>query len=253
MTMTNSQPYSRWTISILLGGLLVPSLIYLFLGGRVSGVEFSPDDFSRRQFSYNVMPIFRIPISGRRFNDVTPVFEQTLILNGFIDRGNPNPHWDLVSDSRTHRQSPDFDAQYLCRMLDLSGNQKTMVKSFWQTWNDEHPVLATQFWPLVAELARQGLYLDAASIMLNASELSSTSSDDWGPVLNRSVAESFRLWGIRLVADGEFDQAIRILTRSIEIFPTGQAYRDRARCYLLQGNAELGEQDLETATLLVEN
>ena len=36
--------------------IVVPFLFYLIIGGRVDGEEFSPDDFSRRYFSYNIMP-----------------------------------------------------------------------------------------------------------------------------------------------------------------------------------------------------
>ena len=109
---------------------------YLSVAGIVSGEEFSPDDFSRRHFSYNVMPIFGVEIRGLSHQNSASVLEQTLITDNWITPITKTPQtWHLVHDSISKTSSPDFDASILVKLLERSDSDDNQV---WQIWTDDH-------------------------------------------------------------------------------------------------------------------
>jgi len=62
-------------------------------------------------------------------------------------------------------------------------------------------------------------------------------------------AEALRLWaeGGRLIERGHYDQAVVVLTRSIEIFPTAEAYTFRGWAYSHQGRIDDAIAECEEA------
>jgi tetratricopeptide (TPR) repeat protein len=227
-------------------------VIFLLTRGYVSGVEFNPDNFSRRQFSYNRMPVFRIPVLGIKYDDVTPLFEQTLLNDGLVGGGSAVNRWDLVSDNCSQPESPDFDARYLCRILDLT-KADDGSDPIWSDWNSAHPDRAVRLWPFINELAREGLYLDASKILLWAYQDVEIDSLQFLTELDLAAADAFRRFGSRLLSSGELELAIVKLTRSIEVSPSSAAYRTRAQCYQRLGNEALRRADEAAADSLGDN
>lgn len=229
-----------WAIlSIVL--LCIPAGIYLYVSGWVSGVEFSPDDFSRRSFHYNEMPFFGVSVRGISYDDSTPVFEQTLLNDGLIvDPNRPVKRWHLVSDSWSDIDSPDFDARLLCQFLDL---RNELSESVWIKWNEDHPEFAKEFWPVIATLARENLYLDVSELMLKAEGLGKSDVDEFRQfMLDWSIA-ALNKKANSLLTDGESVSAVEVYTRSIEIEPRREALLARSQCYFEIGETEKGDQD----------
>ncbi len=221
-----------------------PILLYLFIGGRVQGEEFSPDDFSRRSFSYNVMPIFKITLQGIHYQYSTPVFEQTLFADGLL--GNVNSavnsakQWHLIDDTISDPRSADFDARILCRFLDLTGPDSV---SIWFQWNRKYPKLAAQFWPIIADLARANLYPDISTIMLKAARLTDSTAVSFPDFLVHSASTAFLDKALEMQKQNEMERAVSLFTHSIEILPSPEAYAARADCYRALGKMDLSEQD----------
>jgi hypothetical protein len=146
--------------SLLLGGFL---LLLMVATGSVEGEEFSPDDFTRRHFSYIRPDWFPVTLSGIEYTNFTDPLVTTLVSQGLIvPTGNANQKWDLVSDNRMHRDSTAYDARILCRYLDLRMLNGDLVLDDWTTKNPEH---AKVLWPAVAQLARAGEYPRISQLM----------------------------------------------------------------------------------------
>lgn len=132
-------------------------LILIMVGismGNVSGVEFSPDDFSRRSFSYTRLPWLKWTVSGKRYQELQPKLD--LIGEGLITP-QPVKNWHLVSEDQQITQPAESDARFLVDLLDLYCPKD--FSNVWLKWNEKYPDLAKVFWPFIAELARDELYL----------------------------------------------------------------------------------------------
>lgn len=122
--------------------------------GNVSGVEFSPDDFSQRSFSYTRLPWLKWTVSGKRYQELQPKID--LVGEGLITP-QPVKNWHLVSEDQQTKQPAESDARFLVDLLDLYCPQD--FSNVWLKWNEKYPDLAKVFWPIIAELARDELYL----------------------------------------------------------------------------------------------
>lgn len=147
----------------LLAGLvfvLTASVLCLFLLGlgSMQGLEFSPDDFSSRSFSYTRLPWFEWVVSGLRYVDQSNSLQKSLVADGWITVKQAAPRtWHLVGDRFQDPVSPDYDAQYLVRYL--------AYQAEWQDFNNRQAEKAKLFWPRVAQLARDEMYLYLPPIM----------------------------------------------------------------------------------------
>ena len=78
------------------------------------------------------------------------------------------------------------DAEILCSFLDATDSDNNL---FWQKWSDKRNASAKLLWPLVADLARQQLYLLVPELF----ELASAESDPnkLAAQLRRSLARQY--------------------------------------------------------------
>ena len=245
--MAQRKSYNGLWIAVSIALVCVPVFLYLYFSGWVYGEEFSPDDFSRRRFSYNSMPFFKITVKGIEYDDMTPVFEQTLFADGLIGKANPVKRWHLISDSISVQDSPDFDAKLLARILDLKNENND---SIWIAWNENYPHLAKRFWPIIADLARENLYLDVADIMQNAIGLDKANVDKFSVALEEMSSEAFCRKGRNLLNDKENKKAIDCFSKSIDILATKQALEGRAEAYKTIGENDKSAADLDAAKKL---
>lgn len=165
-------------LAIPLGGLILVST------GQMFGEEFSPDDFSSRSFSYNHVPWLNMTITGTEYEDCTGVLAQELRRDGWIPTSSHSPQrWHLVSDIHQPESSPDYDARFLLDFLKLP--------AVWSTFNQEQPDKAKVFWPAVAHLARNEMYVYVPSIMQLGLSHGEHSLETFTKELNRRVAKAY--------------------------------------------------------------
>lgn len=168
-----------WVPGLLVGLLLTFALLpigFLIIApyALVEGEEFSPDDFSRRSFSYVQLPGVKWVLRGIEYQDVTSDIEKSLGSEGFIST-TPAKTWHLCQESYG-TQPAEADARFLVDMLKLK-SQKVEYVFFWQEWNENYPELAKVFWPLVAELARDEMYLVIPEFMELAMDVDANASE----------------------------------------------------------------------------
>ncbi len=228
---------------------LTPVFLLVMLGlGQTSGEEFSPDDFSRRSFFYNRVPYFRWTLVNKQFVDITPALEQTLLSDGFISASNRQPQiWHLYRDSGTafdEEQSPDCDARLLVGYLDMKSPDG---EPLWDSWNEKYPDSAKVFWPVVANLARDEMYLAIPDIMRLALEIDSDDPESFANQLNLDVAAAYLDMAMLDQQNGDLARTVERLSRAIEILPSREAYLRRADANQSLGNDDQAEQDRNAA------
>lgn len=238
-TKPSSAPF--WIVLVALLVFLILFGGYLLVAGFVSGEEFSPDDFSRRQFSYNVMPIFGVEIRGISHYSTASVLEQTLITDNWISPITKTPQtWHLVHDSISKTSSPDFDANILVQLLeryDSEGNQ------LWQNWTDDHPKNAKTFWPAIAELARKNLYWAIPDVMQMAS-IEKDGSQDFSARLEYMLSRAYLTKASELAATGSDKLAIDYFAGSIKHLKSKDAFEQRSKSYTSLGEDAMSKKDL---------
>lgn len=179
-------------IVLLVGVISIPLALAILYGlGQTSGTEFSPDDFSRRSFSYNQTPYFDWIITKKSYADATTPFEENLILDGFIAPViNTTKNWHLISDSGSSRSfmSAGCDARFLTNFLDLTDDEGD---DFWLGWNEKYPKTAKIFWPRVADLARQEMYLKIPDIMQYAMEIETDDDKQFSKNVDELIATAY--------------------------------------------------------------
>ena len=192
------------------------SMIVVLMYGSVSGSEFSPDDFTRRRFNYQRIPWLDWTVSGIEYTDTTPELEQTLMTNGLIDRrksaGSQKKTWHLYFDSAVP-DSHACDARFLTTYLDFSDwdSQTATSTPFWLTWNEQFPESAKIFWPIVADLARNEMYLIIPDVMRFAMNVTEDKPQSF-------QSELSKLTQARWITSGELDLQLGNYQRAIERF-----------------------------------
>ena len=237
--MAQNRSNIRWWILGISVGFSFIGLLVLLFGGEVNGEEFSPDDFSRRSFSYNVMPFFKVCLRGIEYQDRTPVFEQTLLSDGYLGeiakKLDGSKQWHLVYDSASDPKSPDFDAKLLVRFLEL---KNTQFESIWMKWNDDYPELAAKFWPVVADMARNNLYVELTDIMARAVSLTEHDILDFENFIDQHASSAFCRLADRLKNDGDFMDALEQYKKSLDLMPSKRAALGKRDCLQMLDKAD---------------
>ena len=218
------KPTRSRSIFIWLAGLIlvVPVLCLVLLGlGQVSGVEFSPDDFSRRSFSYNQMPLTGWVVMKKVYSDKTSDLEKSLTADRLIRSVIlKKKRWHLVSDFGSSVISHQCDARFLTGYLDKLDNDGN---SYWDTWNTDFPKCAKVFWPEVAELARDEMYLKIADVMRVAMSVSKDDPVPLGPKLKAVLSDVYLELGTLDIEQGKLKRAAQRLKKSIQHDPDSKA------------------------------
>ena len=171
---------------------------YIFIGCKYSGVEFSPDDFTVRHFSYIYEPMTNSVISGRSFADQDDYnygfyshMLPELVANNYIRPVfKKKKTWHLVEDNGVYYagSSSDSDAQLLVNFLALYNENH---ENTWTAWNSEHPKLAKVLWPMVAEMARDKTYLTIGDVLTFALDSEQTDPKLFKADLREEVAKAY--------------------------------------------------------------
>ena len=244
MTESSLRSSNFIRVALLVLALSTPVIILIWFGtGFTMGEEFSPDDFSRRSFLYNRLPILNWTVIGKTYDDTTPALEQTLVLDGLITERKIQPKtWHLFRDSGTEfnqYKSHDCDARFLVGYLDLNGSDGT---SFWTSWNESCPQSAKIFWPIVAEMARDELYLGLPPLMRFAMETKVDQPVLFGSQIANLAAKSYLDLGSLDFEQANLERAEHRLARSIEWSPSKTALLLLADVYQAQNKPEQAQQ-----------
>lgn len=197
-----SQNLSRLQIA-LIASVTVSFVLLMLLAigvsmGSVSGVEFSPDDFSRRSFSYTRLPIVKWTLVKKRYQEYE--LKLDLVGDGWIS-ARPVTTWHLVSENQVDRQPTESDARFLVDLLDLRCPED--FSNIWIQWNEKYPDFAKLFWPIIAQLARDELYLaipEFVELALQLDRLQDQLDDtemisDFERQLNTKLQAAYQLYG----------------------------------------------------------
>lgn len=211
-------------------GLLM-ALVY----GSVRGTEFSPDDFSRRDFSYQQVPWLNWTISGIEYTDRVPELEQTLLTERLIKRrkraGGEPKTWHLSYDADVP-DSHACDARILTKYLDFEDwdSKNAISTPFWLKWNKKFPQSAKIFWPTVADLARGEMYLSIPQVMRFALDVVKDQPDSFQTGLNEVIRKSWVTAGEADFQTGNYQRAAERLCRAKAIAPSGKLAKLIGQC-----------------------
>lgn len=247
--MTEHRPSKAkyFWITLLIMVVATPiSLLVVFGMGQNSGREFSPDDFSRRSFQYNQVPGLDWVIIKKTYRDTTTNLEQDLIADKLIvPVTNQTKVWHLFRDSGdSSLPSHDCDARFLTDYLDMEDDDGN---NYWTRWNEKHPLSAKVFWPRVADLARDEMYLKIPDLMQAAMDVDADQPAALEPVLDQLTAQIYLELGTIDLEMERLERSRHRLDRSIQILPSRKAYQTRSRCFAKLGNPTQSRQDQQQA------
>ncbi len=148
-------PIVGWTVVGLLGVTLL-AFVATVLFGAVHGVEFCPQTFERRSYSYYELPIFRVQITGERHEDLTGPTETFVTSEKYITSGSGKKEWHVLVGSQGTRLRRPGDAGILMKYLDAA---ESGARRRWVHWSENHDDLAKILWPAVQQLAVNEAYV----------------------------------------------------------------------------------------------
>ncbi|HZN32637.1 MAG TPA: hypothetical protein VFB80_02425 [Pirellulaceae bacterium] len=207
-----------WTVLGLLAAALLVVMLTITLGA-VHGIEFSPERFERRSYSFYELPFVGIQVRAVRREDLTTVAETFITSNKYIPPPPPvgQETWHIVIGSRGTRLMRRGDASILVQYLDA---QDTKAMHRWVKWSEDHPQLAKVFWPAVQQLARHELYVFLPELF----EMTKVHSDPVAlqAALNAQVVQRLLFLARRLQDRDAHKQALAVLADALALDPANQ-------------------------------
>ena len=241
---------SRWKTSHIalfaIGSLVVLGLGFLVMvaGSEKSGVEFCPDDFTQREFSYAKIGWLDWTVRGITYENETSDFQRFLVSGGWVKRSGRTPKvWHLVEDSVSDPNSPDFDAQILINYLD---------SDYWEKWTTDrrNKSKAQQLWSAVATLARNNAYWAIPDLMDLASKQSSLSDAEFKAEIEKQLVDGLVLCGNSRLESEDFEAAIDSFSDAISVKETADVLKSRAQAYDEMNEFVLATKDRNAAKQL---
>jgi hypothetical protein len=145
-----------WTTLAVLGAGVIGYLGTATLGA-VTGTEFCPQTFERRSYTYYELPFIHVQIKGEKHKDVSAATEVFLTSKKYVtQKTGGKQDWHLIHGLRGGNWRTG-SAELLMNYLDAK-NAEDYHR--WVKWSEDHPELATEFWPAVQTLAEQSRYID---------------------------------------------------------------------------------------------
>lgn len=232
-----SRKKTRWIVGSLIVLVTVPIAFIIIIAMSIKqGVEFSPDDFSVRHFSYTRVEWLNWNVSKIAYEDMSTSFHQDLVLDGWVKPVTAKPKtWHLVSDSVSDENSPDFDASILADYLKMP---------FWEDWNEDakNKAKAKALWPAVAVLARNYAYWAIPDLMDLVINQKSLTDSQFKTDIKTKVVLALSQNGDLKMSNKDYEGAEKSYTSALEYEVTSALLIARAKAY-----DELDEPDLATA------
>ena len=164
----------RYLLIALLVCLGAGAVVGLF--GHVHGEEFCPQKFTVQRFSYYEIPLARIQLTpvvfspSGRGNAALSRHLRTKRLLGSV--ASEMLRWDIIHMGGISSNSSQGDAEILVKYLEQPG---AVGAESWLDWtqNKKHEEVVSLFWPLIAQLAQERLYVLMPDIFDSARAASS--------------------------------------------------------------------------------
>lgn len=148
-------PIVGWSFIGLLGVTLGVFVLTVMFGG-VHGLEFCPQTFERRSYSFYELPVLRIQVTGERNEDLTGPTEQYIQSQKYFTAGTGKKEWHVLVGSQGTRVRRPGDAGILIHYLDARQNGDSRR---WVQWSEKNEELAQVLWPAVQQLAVSDAYV----------------------------------------------------------------------------------------------
>jgi hypothetical protein len=205
-TPIQNSPRRRRVIRVLLG-LFVLGLVLLgyFSTTRVEGVEFNPDTWQVRVFSFRADPWTNWQWTGVRRDLTTWSVDPAITAHLAGHLGNESERWDLAKISRMGRTQTGPAGSFV-QLLTLQGyagsNRPT---KFFSNWSSQYPQRAQQLWPAIRELTLFGAYAQIPLVVELC--LSSVDDDQFTERLKKEQAQALWRHAELLIGQKEFSGA----------------------------------------------
>lgn len=185
----------RWLLRIALAPMILVALgVFVSVAfwiwamtGYVNGVEFSPDGFQLRRFSFTKPVLSTTGFWKAEF--IESDFSSELAALGVCPIRAPQT-WHLAQDNRTSLRSIDRQADVLTNMLEARTAEGDW---FWIQWSKQHPQPATRLWPLLQSLAFDQLYLVTPLVLRGALEHQQLDPQEFEANLRQVVCDELEL------------------------------------------------------------
>ncbi len=148
-------PFVGWSFIGLLCAILLVFVVTVIFGG-VHGLEFCPQTFERRSYSYYELPLLRMQITGERHEDLTGDTEKYVRSQKYFTAINGKKDWHVLVGSQGTRLRRPGDAGILMQYLDAEQPGDTRR---WVQWSEKNETLAEILWPAVQQLALSDAYV----------------------------------------------------------------------------------------------
>jgi hypothetical protein len=181
----------------------------------VQGLEFSPEAFERRTFSFHEIPFVRIQVTPiRRSAQLLPLEAYILSQKWVLPLAPAS--WDLAVGWRAGKRVDPRGASILCDYLDTLDSSGNLV---WLSWSQSHPTLAAVLWPIIARLARERLYEIIPEIMRLAAAADAPSPQQLQTNLGQQVAQRCMVLADYYSSAGQQEYARRLAKLALEFDP----------------------------------
>lgn len=173
----------RKLVLILLCVIAVVTLGWFFgPSGRVSGIEFSPDSFSHRSFTY--FQWCGIQCTPQQHNEWQSDVEGFLHESGFVTP-TEQQRWHFVNGFAPGIRGWYGNAKYMCQAVGCWGRDDQ-----WVQWSRNNPELSTVVWPQVVIWARQEKYFEIMCLFRFTELENAISTDDVKSKIAAAIAKA---------------------------------------------------------------
>lgn len=161
-------PVAGWTVLGLLAAALLVFMATITFGA-VHGVEFCPQTFERRSYSYYEIPLIHWQVTGELHEDVTGGTELSVTSKNYIKPPSGEPDWHVLVGSLGTRGRRAGDAGILMHYLDATEVGSSLR---WENWTEMHAEQAKVLWPAVQQLAIAERYVYVPDVFELAKSIS---------------------------------------------------------------------------------
>jgi len=233
--------WASWVGFSALGLLLLAFVVLcaVLFFGHVKGVEFSPDKFQRRIFTYAEIPLIHLQVTPISHRDMTGNLEDYLVTNKLINTTGLQPRWDLVQASDGANSGEYGEAQILCMYLDARDDEGNIV---WLDWTEKETAMAKIIWPAVAALAGQELYSFIPDLFLKAR--SASDAVQFQEDVDSTMAHNYVFVGRALQDVENHQKAVEYYSHALSYKPDHiNALRGREQSYQAMGDTSSANAD----------
>ena len=230
-----------------IAAVLLGLLLTLMFGG-VHGIEFCPQTFERRSYSFYEIPWIGVQVRGVRHVDLTGEVEKHLVKQSLVPIAAkaPQRNWHIVHGWRGASSRETGDAAILMNYLDAQDAEEKLV---WLDWSEKNPKLATVLWPAIARLSRDDLYVFIPELIALTKHVEDPVQ--FQQKLNLSLADKLYLVAQRYQQAENHSAAVRYLDEALQINgKRADLRRARAKSLAAQGERNRAAVDLAEAERL---